>query len=564
MSSVLRSLPIMAKISLTFGILLAIMVAVGGFGFWGMSSTKAGGDEIYENYLASIVNLSKAENAFRDIFIFQKSHIIAPNDEVMAKIESNIAAARTELAAALDNFRETLDEGEETTAFTDFTGKIEAQMALNDKILKLSANNQDDIADELSRTEYRNGFNEIVAISLSLMESNVKGAAEQDRRNEETYADATRWMTVITGIAVTLLGLLWVGFRATLSKPITRLTDVMGQLAGGALGTAVTDTERADEIGRMANAVLVFKENAVARANLEENQRRSEAESKVARAREVENLMSNFDQIVGSALSRVLAATSEMTETAGSLNRIAKGTSSQSIAVAAAADQASANVQTVAAAADELSGSISEISRQVASSMEIANKGVEEAERSNATVRELSTAAERIGDVVQLISDIAEQTNLLALNATIEAARAGAAGKGFAVVAAEVKSLATQTTKATEEISGQIAAIQGTTNNAVAALETVSNVIAQISQMATAIATAVEEQGTATNEIARNVQQAAAGTDEVNRNIASVTQGASETREAAENVTATTRELAQEADELKNEVNRFLANLQAA
>jgi methyl-accepting chemotaxis protein len=246
------------------------------------------------------------------------------------------------------------------------------------------------------------------------------------------------------------------------------------------------------------------------------------------------------------------------------MSATAEETERQSTAVAAASDQATANVQTVAAASEELSGSIAEIGRQVADSARIAGLAVEEANRTNGQVTALSEAAQKVGDVIRMINDIASQTNLLALNATIEAARAGEAGKGFAVVASEVKSLANQTARATEEIASQIEAIQAATTDTVEAIQRIGGTIGQISEISATIAAAVEQQGAATQEIARNVTEAATGTADVSSNIATVTRAAGETGAAASQVLSAAGELSQQGETLSAEVARFLQNIRAA
>jgi methyl-accepting chemotaxis protein len=271
-----------------------------------------------------------------------------------------------------------------------------------------------------------------------------------------------------------------------------------------------------------------------------------------------------FDAVIGKVVTAVASAGTELQASADTLGEIAGRTGTRASAVAAASTQASANVQTVAAAAEELSASVGEITRQVNEGSRIAGEAMGRARETDATVQGLAEGAKRIGDVVRLINDIAGQTNLLALNATIEAARAGEAGKGFAVVASEVKNLANQTAKATEEIGAQIAAIQGDTQRAVAAIQGIAGVIESIDRITTAIAAAVEQQGAATAEIARNVQQAAAGTNEVSAAIADVNAAAAETNGAVTDLRGSAAELARNAETLKRELAQFLGSLRAA
>ncbi|WP_337876685.1 globin-coupled sensor protein [Elioraea sp.] len=287
-------------------------------------------------------------------------------------------------------------------------------------------------------------------------------------------------------------------------------------------------------------------------------------EAQAAAAAERGKVADAFDAAIGKVVAAVASAGIELQASADTLGEIAGRTGTRAGAVAAASTQASANVQTVAAAAEELAASIAEISRRVAESTRIASEAVTEATRTNATVESLAASAQRIGEVVRLINDIAGQTNLLALNATIEAARAGEAGKGFAVVASEVKNLASQTAKATEEIGGQIAAVQGETGRVVEAIRAIGGTIEKISAIAASIAAAVEQQGAATQEIARNVQQAAAGTNAVSAAIGDVNAAVAETNGAAADLRASAAELARNGETLRCEVARFLASLRAA
>ena len=355
---------------------------------------------------------------------------------------------------------------------------------------------------------------------------------------------------VVTGIGVF--------FARSITKPIANMTDVMGVLAGGNLEAEVPSLDRTDEIGDMAKAVSVFKDNAIEVKRLEAQQKADEERAEKEKRKMMLDMADNFENSVGGVVNSVSSAATEMQSSAQSVSGTAEQTSKQSTVVAAAAEEASTNVQTVASASEELSSSISEISRQVSQSTQISSTAVAEVQGANEKVKGLADAANKIGEVVALITDIADQTNLLALNATIEAARAGDAGKGFAVVASEVKNLATQTAKATEEISAQIGGIQGATQEAVNAIESIGSIINQMSEISATIASAVEEQGAATQEIARNVEQAAQGTTEVASTIQQVNEAADETGKSATDMLSASGELSQQAELLRKEVDKFL------
>jgi len=395
---------------------------------------------------------------------------------------------------------------------------------------------------------------------------------------EKTTSALITQSAVSLPILIAVIALLILLLNRIVSRPLDDMTMAMEALAAGNVDEDIPSLERGDEIGKMATALQVFKDNAIEATRLRSDQEKAEAEKRQAederrtadakaesdRHETLLKLASEFETSVMGVVTTVGSAATQMKSTAETMSSITGKTNSQSEVVANAAVAASDNVQTVASAAEELAASVQEIGRQVNRSSDIAGEAVKTTGETSSTVRKLDEAAQRIGEVVQLISDIAEQTNLLALNATIEAARAGDAGKGFAVVASEVKNLASQTSQATEEIGAQISGIQEATRAAVDAIGSISTTIDGIAEITTVIAAAVEEQDAATQEIARNTQQAADGTTEVTSNIGGVRTAAEEAGSVSVQVLESAGELAIESERLKDEVNGFVAKIRAA
>ncbi len=403
-------------------------------------------------------------------------------------------------------------------------------------------------------------IDEVIALSALASQEAAKLTDAAQRSSLHTL--------LVNGIVMALsillaAGALWIVFNRIV-RSMNQMTAAMGTIAGGDTEIVVPCLDRRDEMGAMANALLVFKENAEKIRSMQAEREALEKAAQAEKAAAMKRLADDFEAKIGEIVETVSSASTELEASAKTLTATADRSQQLATAVAAASEQATANVQSVASATEQLTSSVTEISRQVQESARMAGEAVDQARATNDRVGELSSAAGRIGDVVELINTIAGQTNLLALNATIEAARAGEAGRGFAVVASEVKALAEQTAKATGEISQQVLGIQAATGESVSAIRAISGTIERLSEISSTIASAVEEQGAATQEISRNVQQAAQGTQQVSSNISDVERGASETGSASSQVLSAAQMLSGDSSRLKIEVTRFLHSVRAA
>ncbi|WP_143268077.1 methyl-accepting chemotaxis protein [Azospirillum agricola] len=542
-------------------ILSGVAATVGGISMWGFQRT---GDAtlalLHTNRM--VLTASELRSVSRAL---QRDalNLIAEDAKGQAELKGRFAGRLEEMDHGIKALAGFLADGgrEQDRAIAGLQAKVAGTLA---RVRDLALAGKPAEAEALFQSDLRGEERAASRLTDPLIE---EGAREIERltadlERVEGFVRTLVWTVGLLGILAGVLLSLLIARRGIV-RPLGRLTDAMSKLSRKEYGIDLSDTARTDEVGTMAGAVAVFRDAMRTADRLEAEQ----AQARLARERraaEVERLIAGFEAGIGDILHTVTAAAIELDATARSMTGIAERTNARASATARAAEEASVNVQTVASASEELSISITEISGQVARSTDIANRAGEEAGHTNAQVQGLVEQAQRIGEIVRLITDIASQTNLLALNATIEAARAGEAGKGFAVVASEVKSLANQTARATEDISGQIASMQGATDGAARAIHGIGRTIGTIREVAASIAAAVEEQGAATGEIARNVQEAASGTQAVTSNIVSVSEAANQTGAAASQVLGASGELARQSDRLKGEVERFLVGIRAA
>lgn len=561
--SFLVNLSIRAKVIGAFSLLLIVTTLLGLFAIQRLELVNEGEVQISGNDLVAANALGSFGQDTTRYRLRQAVRLLVSTPERKAEQAAAMAKLLDQIRQDLTTYTPTVDPGEEKQLADETTSKWNDYLALEDKLTALSGQNKVDESTAFFSGQMLQAFSRFRDVLDKLEAYQIKNARTRAASDAATYSSA--WYLIVAMLVLAALACIAAGIFlvTTVSRPIKRMTDAMARLARHDLTTQIEGVGRKDEIGQMASAVQVFKDSMVESDRLRTEQ---EAAQRAAeeRSRRMDELARTFETSVGVVVQEVASQATQMESSAQSMTATAEETTKQASAVAAASDESSANVQTVASATEELSSSISEIGRQVSHSSQIAANAVSEAGRANDMVQGFVSASQKIGEIVALINEIADQTNLLALNATIEAARAGDAGKGFAVVAAEVKNLAAQTSKATEDISAQITSVQSATQDAVRAIGSIGHTIGEIDRISTAIAAAVEEQGAATKEIARNVEEAAKGTQEVSSNIGGVTEAANGTGAVAGQVLATARALTGQSGHLKELVQTFLTNVKAA
>jgi methyl-accepting chemotaxis protein len=557
------NLSIRNKVLVAFGVVLLTTLGLGGFSIDRLATVNGSAAEVRDNWLPATAWLGTISKSLEQYRSRQGQFLMVTNPAQRDRMEGLIGETFQLFDKTWRLYEPTVTTPAEAALVADFKKAWAVYLDHSKEMVELARKNPGQ-ASELYLGKLRDDFNQVRKTLERDLAFNVEEGKKEADRGAEVYHSARFWIYATLVLAAALCAAMGLMIVMGVSRPIAAMTQIMLRLARGDMSAEISGADRKDEIGKMASAVVVFKDNALETERMRTKQMEADRLAAEQRKLDMHRLADAFEGAVGEIVETVSSAATELEASASTLTSAADRARQQTTAVAAASEQASTNVRSVAAASEELSSSVTEISRQVQESARMAHEAVDQARMTNDRVSELSKAAARIGDVVELINTIAGQTNLLALNATIEAARAGEAGRGFAVVASEVKALAEQTAKATGEIGQQINGIQAATQESVGAIKEISGTIERLSEISFTIAAAVEEQGAATQEISRNVQQAAQGTHEVSSNIADVQHSATETGSASSQVLSAAQSLSQDSIRLKLEVGKFLNTVRAA
>jgi methyl-accepting chemotaxis protein len=559
----LNRISIRTKFIAGFALAFVWTLGLGGFAVDRLNAVERAAAELRDGALQATVALSRIGQAAERLRSVQELLVTTVAEERRNTLMADHATRAKDVQAAIDLYLPTVTAGDEQGLADKLVATWAAYGKLSGQLVAMTGQVQPDIQTGLLNgrmLQAMNQFRDALRAAIDLGMLTGRQAAD---RGEALGRGARRWILGALGVSLAMClcgGWLMIG---GLAQPIAAMSAAMRRLAQHDTDGVVVGLGRGDEIGMMADSVEQFRRGII-EADRVAADRAAEQLAKARHAEALETLVHGFEQQIGELAGHLAGAASTLQTTAGSMSRSVGEASREVASVAAAAEQARANVQAVADATDILASAIAEIGRQGTESARIAGQAVADVQRTDRVVQALAAAARKIDEVLKLIGDIAAQTNLLALNATIEAARAGEAGKGFAVVASEVKNLAGQTARATEEIAGQVRQIQDTTAETVAAVQGIGAVVERVGAIAASIAAAVEEQSAATVEIARNVQQAASGTSEVSASIEQVSRSAATTGASAEEVLAAASEVAGQADALSEEMGQFGARFRAA
>ena len=558
----LAKFSISTKLFAIVSFLFLIIAVIGGFAFLQMSSINGAAHEIQTHWLPSVRWIGEMRTQSARLRAVLRDHLVATDAE-RADVDKNLDARKSDFEKAAKSYRPLVSSSTEQELADQLDRQWQEFIAAAAEVRTFA------VKGDLAQAKQINA-DKVVPVGRA-MDKTLTGLVDFNDKGAETAgqsADATYWRAVYLTSAILLFAMIFgIGAAAFVSQDIRRgigsILKPMGRLVDGELTVDIPHQGETTEIGQIAAGLQTFKDALIAK-KASDGAADAEKALNLARAQRISAATTDFEAMVGEMVGSLAGASTELEASATTLSSTADHAQGLATMVAAASEEASTNVQSVASATEELSSSINEISRQVQESARMASTAVDEAGATNGRVEQLAKAASRIGDVVELINAIAGQTNLLALNATIEAARAGEAGRGFAVVAAEVKALADQTAKATNEIGQQVIDIQAATKESVGAIKEISGTIEKLSEISSAIAAAVEQQGAATQEISRNVQQAAQGTHQVSSHVADVQRGAGETGHASSQVLSAAQSVASESVRLKSQVEKFLSAVRAA